>query len=129
MKKILVTLLICIYGLSSFGIGKSEFYCCGKLKSVNFSFAQEPREKGLKSESDDGSCCKTQHKYFKVKDNHLAVNYGVNGANTVIYLQCITKDFGIAALLFRQTTFSNRNHLPRPPAGVPVYLSNCNFLI
>jgi hypothetical protein len=129
MKKIFLSLLVCIYGLSSFGIGVREFYCCGKLKSVNFSFAQEAKEKGAKDESNNGGCCKTQHKFFKVKDNHIASYYVVNAVNPLILVQSISPEFKLPIYLFNLTTADNRTHAPPRDFAVPVYLSNCVFLI
>lgn len=129
MKKVLLSLLICLYGLSSFGISIREFYCCGKLKSVSFSFVQEAKEKGAKCESDNGGCCKTQHKFFKVKDNHIASYYEVNAANHFVFLNCLTPEFKLPSYLSNQTTADNRSHAPPPNSGVPVYISNRVFRI
>jgi hypothetical protein len=125
MKKVFVSLLLCIYGLSSFGIGIREFYCCGKLKSVNFSFVQEAKEKCAKGDSDNGGCCKKQHKFFKVKDNHMASYCVINAMNPFVFLHYINPEFKIPVYLSRQITSDNRSHAPPPKSGVPVYISNC----
>ncbi|HEX4373046.1 MAG TPA: hypothetical protein VHZ50_07085 [Puia sp.] len=129
MKKVLLSLLVCIYALSSFGIGIREFYCCGKLKSVNFSFVQESKENGAKCESDNGRCCKTQHKFFKVKDNHVASYYEINAANHFIFLHHVTPEFKLPVYLSNQITFDNPSHAPPRDSGVPVYISNRVFRI
>jgi hypothetical protein len=129
MKKIFLSLLVCIYALSTFGIGIREFYCCGKLKSVNFSFVQEATQKCAKGETDNGGCCKTQHKFFKVKDNHVVSYYEVNTTNHFLLLHNVIPEFKFSIHFPEQTASNDRSHAPPPKSGVPVYLSNRVFLI
>src|SRR5687768_13999203 len=71
MKKVALILLLSVYGLSIFGIGISKFYCCSKLKSISFSFA-ESHKQDCKVNNIDSDCCQKKTQYLKVKDAHKA---------------------------------------------------------
>ena len=129
MKKIALILLICIYALSSFGIGIKQFYCCGKLKSTNISFIQDSKQKcGMGDEK--GGCCKTKFKSFKVKDSHIAAGDISNPIKHFTELHFFTPAFEVQALTNKPTDVANASHAPpilHP--GTPVYIFNCNFRI
>src|SRR5687767_558854 len=71
MKKVALILLMAVYGLATFGVGISKFYCCSKLKSVSFSFAEF--DKGdCKVNNINSNCCEEKTQHIKVKDAHKA---------------------------------------------------------
>jgi len=128
MKKASLLLLLCIYTFSTFGIGVREFYCCGKLASIHFSFIQEAKEKTTKEENAANKCCKTTHKFFKVKDNHKAADNLSDISIPFIYLLPITATFN-EAMIQGQPTATNGTHAPPPGTPIPIYLSNRVFRI
>ena len=129
MKKIALTVLICIYALSSFGIGIKQFYCCGILKSTRVSFIQDSKEKcGMGDET--AGCCKTKFKSFKVKDSHIVSGDVVSPIKHFTELHLFTSAFEVLALTNELNGVANASHAP--PIlypGTPVYLLNCNFRI
>jgi|GEM_PF-308616 hypothetical protein len=70
MKRIALLIMVFIYTCSTTGISINEFYCCGKLKSVSFTFKDE-KNGSCKKENVKSDCCKNKHQYFKVYDAHL----------------------------------------------------------
>jgi hypothetical protein len=128
MKKIARILLICIYALSSFGIGIKQFYCCGKLKSTNISFVQDSKEKCGKGDEISG-CCKTKFKSFKVKDSHVAADGMANPVKHFADLHLFSPAFEVMALANEPVDIANSSHAPPILLGIPVYLLNCNFRI
>jgi hypothetical protein len=129
MKKASLLILIVLYAVSSFGIGIRAFYCCGKLKSIQFSFVQEAKDKTANGENKKGDCCKTTHHFFKVKDNHKAADNVYAIAKPVIQLHEPGSIFNAPLYFTGQVAVSYHSHAPPIPAGVPLYVSNRVFLI
>ena len=73
MKKLLVILLLMVYGVASFGATVHFHYCCGKLKKVDFT---APKESGCESGKTHmmGSkpCCDNKAIDIKIKDEQTA---------------------------------------------------------
>lgn len=128
MKKIALILLICVYTLSSFGIGVRQFYCCGKLKTTTISFIQEAKEKCIKGDENNG-CCKTKFKSFKITDNQISADKITNTVKHFTYLHLFTPSIEVTALSNELLDIANASHAPPANHGVPVYLFNCNFRI
>ena len=128
MKQAVVILLICIYALSSFGFGYKEFYCCGKLKSAGVTLAVAGKDKCDMSTAEDG-CCETKYLFFKVKDKHFA-----SGESTVpvkhftnyIYLAPSYQNISFVA---QPANIINGSHAPPLYKEIPIYISNCVFII
>jgi hypothetical protein len=129
MKKVFLLLLLSIYTFSTFGIGVREFYCCGKLRSIHFSFIQESKENSAKGENAANKCCKTTHKFFKVKDNHKAADNLSDMSLPFVYLQNIASIFTTPVYFKGQPTVANGTHAPPPGTVIPIYLSNRVFRI
>jgi len=75
MKKILVIVLLLVYGLSSTGMTLQLHYCCGKLKSVQLAPVQDPGC-GNKHKMGSKPCCETKNINSKSKadqDNYRLV--------------------------------------------------------
>lgn len=69
MKKLLVILLLTMYGMSSFGMTVNFHYCCGKLKKVAFTSIKTDlcdMEPAAQIEMED--CCKNKTLTLKIKD-------------------------------------------------------------
>ena len=128
MKKVSLLILLCIYTISTFGIGIREFYCCGKLASIHFSFIQEAKEKNAKGESDKNNCCKTTHKFFKVKDTHKGASDPSGISSPVVCLPQTAPVF--TSPLFSSTPITAGHAANGPPGDrLPIYLSNRVFRI
>lgn len=128
MKKIVLILLISIYSLSTFGVSLKEFYCCGKLKSVTLTLANEGKEKCGKGDSKNG-CCKTKIQSFKVKDSHLAAAHLATPLKYYTELYNFTTSLQPVAFANCEAEVTNGSHAPPLYRGVPVYISNCVFRI
>lgn len=128
MKKISIILLLCIYACSVLGIGVSQFYCCGKLKSINITFAEFSAKK-CKMDVPMTGCCKTTFKSLKVKDTHIAAD-GIT--NEIKYFSCsqlLIGTFEPHVPIFITCNTTNNSNAPPLHHGVPVYIFNCLYLI
>jgi hypothetical protein len=129
MQKIAVILLICVYALSSFGVGIKQFYCCGKLKSTSISLVENSKEKCAKGDKKSG-CCKTEFKSLKVKDTHIAADAINNPAKHFTDFHVFIPSFEVAALANEPMGIANASHAPPPSHhGVAVYILNCTYRI
>jgi len=128
MKKIALILLICIYALSSFGVGIKQFYCCGKLKSTSISFAEDSKIKCAKGDK-KSECCKTKFNSLKVKDTHIAADDISNPVKHFTDVHLFTLSFEVVALANGPMGIANTSHAPPAHYGIPVYILNCNFRI
>lgn len=119
MKKIATILLICIYGLSSFGVAIKQFYCCGKLKSTSITFTLAKRDNCGVGDTKNG-CCKDKIHFFKVKDNHIGADVINNPVKQFSELHLPIPIFEINPTIISQVTVANKSHAPP--------LRNCNAL-
>lgn len=124
MKRAAFILLICIYSLSTLGIGLKKFYCCGKLASVTVSFVEEGHGKINKED-----CCNTIYNSLKIEDKHLA-------AEKISILQKYyldvfqVLDFNkIANLVPQQLQQLLCGLSPPLHEKVPIYIYNCVFRV
>lgn len=128
MKQIALILLICIYALSSFGVGIKQFYCCGKLKSTSVSLVEDSKEKCAKGDKKSG-CCKTKFNSLKVKDTHIAADDISNPVKHFTDIHLFIPSFEVVALVNELMDIANPSHAPPAHHGIPVYILNCNFRI
>lgn len=128
MKKIALILLICVYGLSSFGVGIRQVYCCGKLKSTTVSILQDAKAKCGKGDENSG-CCKTKFKSLKVKDTHIAADDISNPVKHFTDLHLSIPSFEVTALANEPMNIANTSHAPPTHHDIPVYILYCNFRI
>ena len=74
MKKIIVVLIILVYGLSSTGAIVHLDYCCGKLSNISLSSSpmEDCKDVGIKAKS----CCDSKQVHLKVKgEQEVAVKW------------------------------------------------------
>ena len=128
MKKIALILLICLYTLSSFGIGIRQFYCCGKLKSTTISFEQEVKGKCGKGD-ENGGCCQTKFKSLKVKDSHIAADAINTPVKHFTDQHLFVPSLEVMVLANEPMDIANTSHAPPVHHGISVYILNCNFRI
>ncbi len=128
MKKTTVILLLSIYSISTLGLSLKSFYCCGNLKSVTVSIAQDEQQKCA---NDDGTsdCCKTKYQFFKVKDNHFVADHVSSPVKHFIELNLFTSSFPVVNYPSKQICVANKSNAPPLIHGVPDYIYNCVFRI
>ncbi len=128
MKKITVILLLSIYSISTLGLSLKSFYCCGKLKSVTVTLAQDEQQKCA---MDDGTsdCCKIKYQFFKVKDNHFVADHVSSPVKHFVELNLFTSTFQIVNYPSEQINVANNSNAPPLIHGVPDYIFNCVFRI
>src|SRR6478735_1982944 len=88
MKKILVIMLMLVYGFSSTGMTLRLHYCCGKLKSVELAPVKDPGC-GNKHKMGSRPCCETKNINLKGKadqDSYQLVYKLSNPSTPVIFL-------------------------------------------
>lgn len=127
MKQLTVIVILALYSASTLGIGVKQFYCCGKLKSVKFTFADDAKEKSEKG-NNEGGCCKTEHQYLKVKDSHLAPGDFVTPEKFLVdinFLPFFNESITINAA-HRVTSHSIH---ASPLVSRPIYIFNCVYRI
>ncbi|MEO6556116.1 MAG: hypothetical protein ABIN92_01270 [Ferruginibacter sp.] len=129
MKKISVISLLCLYALATMGFSMKEFYCCGKLKSISLTLADDGKAECNKGDSNTDGCCKNKFQYFKVKDNHVTAAQVIMPAQFSAVLDTCFLSFQGIAFCIQETKFTHQSHAPPLYNGVPVYLSNCVFVI
>jgi hypothetical protein len=66
LKKLVVILLLVVYGVSSSGMTIQFHYCCGKLKSVQLSTVTE-KQCGMKHSMFSKPCCSDKQVELKLK--------------------------------------------------------------
>ena len=128
MKKTTVILLICIYALATMGFALKEFYCCGKLESINFALLSETKEKCDKGEGD--GCCDNKYKFYKVKDKHVSSDKTTSIVNHFTELHLFYSPF-LTITIFpgEKTAMAYSSHAPPDDKAVSIYLLNCDFRI
>ena len=128
MKQITLILLIGLYAMSSLGVGFAGFFCCGKLESVSLAFAKESKAKCVKGDSAD-SCCKTVYASFKINDNHFASEIITSVNHQFAAVTTNSNSHPSVTFFSYKTNTINGSHAPPLINNVPLYLSNCVFII
>ena len=129
MKKIILILLICSYSLATMGFSLKEFYCCGKLKTVSLAIETTTTEKCSKGDSTSDDCCQTKYQFFKVKDNHVSAAKTILQGSFVSILDTQFPALQDGSFSCIKENTSYQSNAPPLHNGVPVYLSNCVFII
>jgi hypothetical protein len=129
MKKLAIISLLCIYALATMGFSMKEFYCCGKLKSISLTIADDGKAKCKNGDSNTEGCCKNNFQYFKVKDNHVSAAQVILPAQFPAVLDTYFPAFHVITSCTQEAKVTYQSHAPPLYIGVPVYLSNCAFRI
>lgn len=106
-----------------------EFYCCGKLSNTSLAFTQYDKSTCDKGDSENDKCCKNKFQYFKIKDDHVG-SIGIKSINN--YSIEVDHYYPVFAYVLAAADNANnpyQSNAPPPYNDVPVYLSNCSFLI
>jgi hypothetical protein len=128
VKKVIAILLLSIYAVSTLGLSLKRFYCCGKLKSVTVSVADDQQQK---RGNDDGmnDCCKTKYQFYKVKDNHVAADVINTPVLHIINLHLFTVPFEVLNYPSEEVYVAYQSNAPPLFHTVPDYIFNCVFRI
>ena len=109
------------------GFTLRHFYCCGKLKSITFSLAQNIEKKCSKGEGP--GCCDNRYQFFKVKDKHISTDNISFSFNSFTDLHLNDLSFAIPTFAVQEIVPSYSVHSPPLHAEVPLYIYNCVFRI
>lgn len=111
------------------GFSLKEFYCCGKLKTVSLAIETSATEKCSKSDSTSDDCCQNKYQFFKVKDNHVSAAKTILQGSFVSILNTQFPALQDVSFSCIKENISYQSNAPPLHNGVPVYLSNCVFII
>lgn len=128
MKKITIILLLGIYSLSTLGLSLKSFYCCGKLKSVKVSIAEDQQQR-YANDNGNSDCCQTKYQFFKVKDNHFAGDVVNVPILHFCYLHLFTSPYQIVNYPSEKKDLANLSNAPPLHHTVPDYIFNCVFKV
>ncbi|MBD1366537.1 hypothetical protein IDJ77_22170 [Mucilaginibacter sp. ZT4R22] len=122
MKRSTLILLTAIYLLSVVGIGVNRFYCCGKLTSIELTYA-------VTDHTDKDNCCKNDVKSFKVKDTHVnSTSFALSDLSPVILPSLSTWNVTIP-VNEQIATIGYQSHAPPGHLPIPIYTLNCTYRI
>jgi hypothetical protein len=125
MKKIVTITLLFIFAGSTMGIGITQFYCCGHLKSTSISFSKSDNSNSAKNHAI--SCCKSTIKNLKLQDNYIGSDYIFSsvksGAVAVLFTSCHNEKQSLNLM----PHFLRQSLSPPPNQGVPIYIFDCVY--
>jgi len=127
MKKVAAILLLCIYSFAIMGFNLTEFYCCGKLKSISFTLVASQKNH-CTDLNNDNDCCKTKIRFFKVNDGHFSPPVSATAFNHFIQITGCPGNPNnklLATLVAASTSIHSPPLLPQ----VAIYKINCVYRI
>ncbi len=131
MKRIIVFVVLCIYGFASIGATVHYHYCMDEY--VGWNIIEKDNKKcgkcGMKEDATKKGCCKDEHKEFKLKTDHQKSS-AANFAKVFFVPLEIPhyQDYKIA--LLHVTKLCCNNYHPPPDIGIQnVQILYCIFLI
>jgi hypothetical protein len=128
MKKLIVFILMLVYGLSSMGMSVNLHFCCGKLDDISFSL---PKEKSCAKDHDTIAkkhCCDDKHLEFKLKADQEPTAKWIQA-----YKQLIAPSITVVSYTFWQPQHQPVNELATGPplaaSSLPLFIKNRVFRI
>lgn len=91
MKKLLVILVLLVYGSACLGMTVHFHFCCGQLKTVNMKPATDTDCSGNMQKSKTSKCCDDQKVEVKLKGEQHAEKF----AYSFLYLTAIPACYGL----------------------------------
>ena len=126
MKRLIVAIVLMVYGLASTGAVVHLEYCCGKLSDISLESAKKDdcKEKTVSGKS----CCDSKQVHLKVAgEQELAVKWSNSLQHYVITPPAI---FTVSQ---QPVVFKSKNNFSTGPpvdhSFIPLFLQNCLFLI
>jgi hypothetical protein len=128
MKKVIVILLLMVYGVSSMGMTVHFHYCCGKLKTVDLTPAKA--DKCLKKSSygsNSKPCCEEQKVELKIKDDQSAAKV----FNSLAYQEAVNPNYEEHFINSPEVHRKLITELFSPPpySSQSLFILNCVFRI
>jgi len=128
MKKLLIILLMLVYGVTSSGMTVTLHYCCGKLDDISFTGKQEKQCPMGSKHMKNSSCCKdTQLTAKLAADQQLAAKWIASAqSNQAEFAPAFSID-----LFNRQVVTGHQlaRGAPVPYSTVPLFIKHCVFRI
>jgi hypothetical protein len=126
MKKLLVILVMLAYGYSATGMTLHLHYCCGKLKSIEWS-PVTANECGEKHSMGSKPCCETKQISSKSTDQEysLVVTDFVNSSKAFFHVYADPLPVSIPSI---KPVLSGLTHSP-PQSAPPLFIQYCVFRI
>lgn len=128
MKKLLVILLLMVYGTSSFGMTLHFHYCCGKLKAIDFTPPKDRHCGNSKMElMGNKPCCDDKEVSIKIKGEQspakvFQASFQAEAIKPAQQVYLVSTPFETKGLL--PEIFA-----PPPKLSQPLFLLNCVFRI
>ena len=126
MKKIIVVLIILVYGLSSTGAIVHLDYCCGRLENISLSSSQmeDCKDVAIKAKG----CCDSKQVHLKVKgEQEVSVKWASDQKLSISSINIVQGQHEIAIAYKPISEFSNGP--PLPHSSVPLFIQHCLFRI
>lgn len=126
MKKLIVLLVIMVYGLTSTGAIVHLDYCCGKLANISLSTSpmEDCKDDGMKA----NSCCDSKHVILKVKgEQEVAVKWMNTQKQSAFPIAFVHDQHEVTTSFKPSNEFSTGP--PAPDSQVPLFIQHCLFRI
>lgn len=130
VKKTAVIILLLIYGSATIGATVHLHYCMNKFAGWSLGHGKDEKcGKCGMEEKDKGSCCKDEHKHFKLKTDHQkssAAQLISLNADPALFVPVVDFDIPACPTIIENFPFS---HAPPGIGGAKLHLLHCLFLI
>lgn len=126
MKRLIIAMVLMVYGLASTGAVVHLEYCCGKLSDISLEAAKKDECK--KVTLSGKSCCDSKQVHLKVSgEQELMAKWSNSLKQHAIAPPSTFADFRRPLLFKRSENFPTGPPIDR--STVPLFLQNCLFLI
>ncbi len=126
MKKLLLVLMIMVYGFSSTGATVQLHYCCGKLLNITWGSVEE-KDCGMQEKMGSKPCCETKSVSAKDKDQDQEFYTLTPGAK--IAIEPLTFFSNLQPLPGNNTFIAERIVHSPPLLSSSIFILNCVFRI
>lgn len=126
MKKLLIIMLVLVYGLSASGATIHLHYCCGALENVSFTTEHNPN--CPQKDGDWKGCCDSKKLDLKIDtDQNLVAQWAANFFP--LDLAVATTEYRFPAITFNPAFETFPTGPPLAQSSVPLFLRNRVFRI
>ena len=128
MKKVIVIVLMLVYGVSSMGMTLNLHYCCGKFSAINFSAALKNNYPAGNSITTKG-CCDTKQIELTIKSDYQKDTEIKTGIKQLQVEKLLPVYFTAATPLLQGGVFAFADSSPPFSASVPLNILFCIYRI
>ena len=128
MKKFALFIMLCIYTLSSLGIGVNSFYCCGILKSTGLTLGQSFTD-GCSKGNEKNGCCNNKFKSLQIKESHIASDTFTTTEQLYTILHLANPALQVLIIAIPTMGISYSTHAPPLRQQIPFYISYCVYRV